>query len=501
MGTRREGVFRVKNHLGFFRAVVSFLLVLTVVSSPFSAYSFGSQHLEITYGENDNDDIVGWDDIDDASITTWDNANVIYWSDVDEFSDWVYSEFLFDDITDEMPVVECRVLDYRSNGKYFDGELIYSMVGDQFDINSFLAKYAIGTGVIVICVILNVVTAGASTPVACFIAGAADASISLAIKGAAFGAAAKAISAAIKSGGDFEETLYGALEGSADGYMWGAIFGAVTGGFGSKYCFIENTKVKTDNGYMRISELKVGSKVLSYSEADGKYTYASVTQINTASSSSTVRITVDDEIIECTTGHPFLTYNGWVPASELCVGDLLLVSEHRFEEVSNIETVAYDEPVTTYNLCVEDSHTFTVGYNDIVVHNKCKPNEKYANSTYKFPEGSTQALKYPNGVPYNANGYPVFDQYAIKTVKFDFPTVEGRAAGRCLTGNCTSDFKLANQAVGLTSQPPGTTWHHCEDMMTMQLVPQDVHSVVFGGAAHAGGESLLKEFWALILGV
>ena len=144
---------------------------------------------------------------------------------------------------------------------------------------------------------------------------------------------------------------------------------------------------------------------------------------------------------------------------------------------------------------MDEYHSFLAGSCGIVVHNKCKPNEKYANSTYKFPDGSEQATKYPNGVPFDAEGYPVFEQYAIATVKFDSPSLEGKLTGKCLTGNCTSDFTLAKKAAGLDSIPPGYTWHHCQDRMTMQLVPQDVHSVVFGGVSHAGGESALHEFW------
>ena len=35
--------------------------------------------------------------------------------------------------------------------------------------------------------------------------------------------------------------------------------------------------------------------------------------------------------------------------------------------------------ITTYTLCVGDYHSFLVGNCGLVVHNICKPNEKYAN--------------------------------------------------------------------------------------------------------------------------
>lgn len=479
--------------------VISVALILCLVLSFLSGCGFGSQHLEVTYENNENEDIHNWEDVDNNGVTTWDNAAIVAWSDIDEYSDWVYSEILFEEIPEDMPIVECRVLSYQSNGKYFDGEKVYQMVGDKFDVNSFVAKYAVGTGVIVICVVLNIVTAGASTPVACFIAGAADASVSMAIKGAAFGGAMKAILRAIKSGGDIEETLYGALEGSADGYMWGAIYGAATGGFKSKYCFVEDTPVLTECGTQKISDIEVGDAVYAYDESTGTYAYKPVTQISFGETSETVRVYVDEEVIECTPNHPFLTDCGWVQASELKERSRVLSENNNYCIVTTLETVRHDSPVLTYTLCVDDYHSFLVGHCRLVVHNKCKPNEKYADDTYRFPEGSAQAAKYPNGVPFDSNGYPIFDQYATKTVKFDFPSLEGKTAGTCLTGNCTTDFRLANQAAGLSSTPAGYTWHHCQDMMTMQLVPQDVHSVVFGGVAHAGGESALAEFWATLM--
>ena len=427
--------------------VISVALILCLVLSFLSGCGFGSQHLEVTYENNENEDIHNWEDVDNNGVTTWDNAAIVAWSDIDEYSDWVYSEILFEEIPEDMPIVECRVLSYQSNGKYFDGEKVYQMVGDKFDVNSFVAKYAVGTGVIVICVVLNIVTAGASTPVACFIAGAADASVSMAIKGAAFGGAMKAILRAIKSGGDIE----------------------------------------------------VGDAVYAYDESTGTYADKPVTQISFGETSETVRVYVDEEVIECTPNHPFLTDCGWVQASELKEGSRVLSENNNYCIVTTLETVRHDSPVLTYTLCVDDYHSFLVGHCRLVVHNKCKPNEKYADDTYRFPEGSAQAAKYPNGVPFDSNGYPIFDQYATKTVKFDFPSLEGKTAGTCLTGNCTTDFRLANQAAGLSSTPAGYTWHHCQDMMTMQLVPQDVHSVVFGGVAHAGGESALAEFWATLM--
>lgn len=478
------------------KRLVSMLLTISLLAMSLSGCGISNQHLEMTYEENDNDNISTWDSVADSSVTTWDDGNVVYWSDVDDFSDAVYSQIVFDDISEDFPIVECRVLDFQSNGDYFDGEKVYQLVNDQFDVNSFVAKYAIGTGVIIICVVLTVATYGGTTPICCMIAGAAEGSATMALKMSAFSAAINAVDTAIK-GGNLEDIMYGAIEGSADGYMYGAIFGAITGGMGSKYCFTEDTLVTTEEGLIPICDIKVGDKVYSYNEENETFQYEEVSQVMNSLTTETVSVLIGDEWIHSTPKHPYLTNNGWLEAQDLIEGDLVYTINGSYEPVLNVRNDDNEGGVPVYNLCINNSHTYAVGESSVIVHNRCKPNEKYANDTYLFPEGSEQALKYPNGVPFDANGFPIFDDYAVKTVKFDYPSLEGRANGTCLVGNCSSDFAMANKAAGFDKTPAGYTWHHNQDMMTMQLVPQDLHSVAFGGVAHAGGESQLQMFWEL----
>ena len=55
--------------------------------------------------------------------------------------------------------------------------------------------------------------------------------------------------------------------------MWGAIYGAATGGINSQYCFTGDTLVQTENGLQAISKLRVGDIVLSYDEEADKFEY------------------------------------------------------------------------------------------------------------------------------------------------------------------------------------------------------------------------------------
>ncbi len=475
----------------FINQIISILLVMCILSMTLSGCDISSKHLEMTYDENNNEDIAGWDSVDDSNIVDWDNANIVSWSDVDEYSNWVYSQILFDGITEEYPIIECQVIDYRANGKYFDGEKIYSMVGDKFDVNSFVTKYATGTGVIVILVVMNVATSGGTTPICCFIAGAADGAVSCAIKGAAFGAAMKAVSTTIKSEGNIEDTFYGALEGSSDGYMWGAIFGAISGGLNSTYCFVGDTLIMTNGGLKAISDINIGDSVYAWNENTGTSELKTVTQVNTNNSDTIVAVTINGETIESTEMHPFLTELGWIPAGELCDNDIILASDGTFYPVQRVRLLEYEIPVTTYTLCVDDDHNFMIGKTGFVVHNQCIINSDYAGKTYELKDPEL-AAKYPDGVTFTEKGFPDFSKYAQVSVKFEMPSSSALKADTCLTGNNAHDFKLANQMMGYKETPAGYTWHHKEDMMTLELIPTDLHMAV----RHTGGASFLREWLA-----
>lgn len=457
--------------------LISFSLLAGVV---LSSCDIGSKHLEKNYDENNNESLSYWDDVDDANVITWDNANIQTFEDVDVLSEWAYSTLLFDDYSEDFPVVDVVVLDYRANGSYFDGELIYELVNDEFDVNTFVSQYAVGTGVIVVCIILHVATAGASTPVMCFFAGAADASISYAIKGAALGAAIGAVTTAIETEGDWEAAMYGALEAGAEGYMWGAIWGAATGGFASEYCFTEDTLVQTDSALKPICDIQPGDLVLSYNEVTEAFEYESVEYISTNEVTSTIKVVTSEDSYESTRGHPYLTDRGWVEAAELSIGDYIL-SVDGWILVEDLIATEYDEPITTYNFSVSNTHTYVIGTENIVVHNRCNARDE----TRYFREGTPQAEKYPEGVYFDSNGYPRFEPYIVDdaSVTVDFGV---------LNGNYTHDAAIANEMMGYPDTPSGCVWHHVEDGQTLILLPQDLHSVRFGGMAHNGGASVIR---------
>ena len=86
--------------------------------------------------------------------------------------------------------------------------------------------------------------------------------------------------------------------------------------------------------------------------------------------------------------------------------------------------------------------------------------------------------KYPDGVEFSYEGFPIFDKYATHTAVLSDGFGESR----------DDDFKNANQIAGLTETPATHTWHHKEDGKTLVLVDRELHAQV----RHWGGVAITK---------
>lgn len=93
-----------------------------------------------------------------------------------------------------------------------------------------IRNVAIGTGVILVCVTVSVVTAGAGAPaVSMIFAVAAKSGAVCALSGGTIGAVAAGTVDYIQNG-DVDSALKAAALGGSEGYKWGAISGAIAGG-------------------------------------------------------------------------------------------------------------------------------------------------------------------------------------------------------------------------------------------------------------------------------
>ncbi len=106
---------------------------------------------------------------------------------------------------------------------------------DTFD--KIIKNVAIGTGVILICVTVSAVTAGAGAPaVAMIFAASAKSGTILALSSGTIGGVASGIVTGIQTD-DWDKALKDGALAASDGFKWGAITGAVSGGIsgGIKY--------------------------------------------------------------------------------------------------------------------------------------------------------------------------------------------------------------------------------------------------------------------------
>jgi hypothetical protein len=121
-----------------------------------------------------------------------------------------------------------------------------------------------------------------------------------------------------------------------------------------------------------IEALKVGDRVVAWSEATGRYASGRVRKLFSHPSRASVIVTIKagalTERIECTSDHPFwVAQRGWTPAKRLCAEDRLLA-------MVGVPTVVSVEhlpvPLTVHNIEVEEVHTYLVGRVGAVVHNR-----------------------------------------------------------------------------------------------------------------------------------
>lgn len=109
--------------------------------------------------------------------------------------------------------------------------------------DKMMKNIAIGTGVILICVTVSVITGGAALPaVSAVFAASATTATEFAIGSAAFGAVSAAIVKGIQTR-NIKETVKAAGVGASEGFKTGAIVGAVVGGASKGYEITKSSKV------------------------------------------------------------------------------------------------------------------------------------------------------------------------------------------------------------------------------------------------------------------
>lgn len=138
---------------------------------------------------------------------------------------------------------------------------------------------------------------------------------------------------------------------------------------GGLACFVGDTKVLTPSGLVNIKDIKVGDEVVSIDMKTEKIENKKVSRLINHKEAEIYVITTDNDVIQSTGDHPFMTQEyGRVIAKTLKKDFVLLDKDKKEHKIKKIEKKKIDD--TVYEIAVEDNHTYFVGESNIQVFNE-----------------------------------------------------------------------------------------------------------------------------------
>lgn len=185
-----------------------------------------------------------------------------------------------------------------------------------------------------------------------------------------------------------KSAFWGGVMGGTDWYLKNYVFKVV--------CFTEGTLVETETGLAKIETIAVGSKVLSRNMETSSTDFAFVLQTFQNEATTLMHITLPNDVIISTEMHPFYTIeSGWVEASALTTEHHLTNTEGNPIPILALSKELLGEPISVYNLEVEESHTYFVSKYHILVHNDCVYNQDSSIEDFQY---LSDRIEYKDGV-------------------------------------------------------------------------------------------------------
>ena len=178
------------------------------------------------------------------------------------------------------------------------------------------------------------------------------------------------------------------FQGNTDAYNTGlAITSIATAGIlemaaqSPGVCFVEGTLIATIDGLTPIEKIKSGDMVWATNEKTGETELKQVVQTFVNETNELVHLTIGEESITATPEHPFyVPQKGWVAAIDLRAGDILVTVNGEYVILEQIQHEILEAPITVYNFEVEEFHTYHVGEQSLLVHNKCGTSKQFKSS-------------------------------------------------------------------------------------------------------------------------
>ena len=183
-------------------------------------------------------------------------------------------------------------------------------------------------------------------------------------------------------------------------------------------CFVAGTPVLTVLGNIAIEQISVGDTVISTDTETGETAAKRVLETYIRKSDSLVHVWVEGQETKVTVEHPYYVLGkGWVKAGILAAGDRLRTPDGESVIVQDSWIETLEEPVTVYNLKVDEFHTYYAGIVSVLVHNADYQGQNYddqeplsdwpengdTGSTRDTDGGTGNGLPEINGTSYDVN--------------------------------------------------------------------------------------------------
>jgi len=135
-------------------------------------------------------------------------------------------------------------------------------------------------------------------------------------------------------------------------------------------CFSAGTPISVKDGFKNVEDIEVGDLVWAYNEQTGESDLKPVINLIQNEVDTTIKITLEDEVIESTVEHPFYTRGGWKDAADLTTEDEVKTKRGAWSYIKKLNFNHQKKKV--YNFEVSDWHTYFVGMLAWLVHNTAK---------------------------------------------------------------------------------------------------------------------------------
>ncbi len=139
-------------------------------------------------------------------------------------------------------------------------------------------------------------------------------------------------------------------------------------------CFVAGTKVYTSKGQVNIEDIKPGDMVYSYDLNTNEVELKEVLKTFVSSTPTIYKMTIGSEVLEMSPRHElYIIDKGWVRAFDVKVGDQMLTADNKIVDITSIDIINYDKPITTYNFKVDGNANYYVTDIQVLVHNATSP--------------------------------------------------------------------------------------------------------------------------------